>query len=509
VPPVRPVTGDRRGPDRTWLLTMAAALVGALVALAARSTLIDDAYITLDYARNLAFHLHWGLTPTTTANTATSPLNVLALGLMTAVTRRPVVALGIVHVLATVALEYGLRRTARALGLPVWLGLLAVVLLAVNPLLASSVGMEIALGAGLTALLLAASVARRPWLFGVLAGLLVLTRPDLAIVVLVVFLWRRDRFAGWWRSLLGALAVVLPWLVFSWIALGSALPDTLIIKSAEHAWGTETFGNGPQLYLDHYGVDGVLSFLPAALGIAAALVWAGRRLARPTERLRRLDRFFALPLAGGLHYLAYTVLGVPPFHWYYGPALTCLLAWLAAATAALWPATGAAVPARLPGYAALGAVVALLAVSVGTYTTGGVPRQSAQIMTNWATPKQYALVGTQLRNLVGNVSVESAGEIGAVAYFCDCDVTDIFADPGAVDAVVNDSIRRHPGLKRTLLEWNFHFRNRNVPPVVPDLLLEMGDSPAPGALADWPVSSPWIGPHVLSLVHNTRREVVH
>lgn len=495
-------------PDPLWPLSLVAALIGGVVVLAARTTLIDDTYITLDYARNLAFHLHWGLTTTVTANTATSPLNVLALGLVTAITRRPVVALGVVHVLATVALEYGLRRTARALGLPAWLGLLAVVVMAVNPLLMSSVGMEIALGAGLTALLLAASVYRRPLLFGILAGLLVLTRPDLAIVVLVVFVLRRDRFADWRRSLLGAVAVLLPWLVFSWVVLGSALPDTLIIKSAEHAWGPENFGNGPKLYVDHYGAAGVLAFLPAALAILAALAWLVVRVTRPTERTRRLDRLFALPVAGGLHYLAYAVLGVPPFHWYYGPALTCLIVWLAAAVASLWPPAGVRFPVRLPGYAAVVAIAALLVVSVGDYTTGGVPRPAAQIMTNWATPQQYALVGTELRGLVGNRSVESPGEVGAIAYFCDCDVVDIFSDPGAVDTMVNYSIRSHPGLERTLLEWNFHFRDRAITPVVPDLLLVMGDGPAKGALASWPVSSPWIGAHVISLVRNTTRAAV-
>ncbi|MBV9922218.1 MAG: hypothetical protein JOY78_15385, partial [Pseudonocardia sp.] len=34
--------------------------------------LIDDAYITMAYAQNLAFHLHWGLIADETANTATS-----------------------------------------------------------------------------------------------------------------------------------------------------------------------------------------------------------------------------------------------------------------------------------------------------------------------------------------------------------------------------------------------------------------------------------------------------
>ncbi|HEX9338241.1 MAG TPA: hypothetical protein VF892_20250, partial [Pseudonocardiaceae bacterium] len=162
--PTGPVPGRWWSPDRSWLPSLAAALIAGVVFLAARTTLIDDAYITLDYARNIAFHLHWGLTPHATANTATSPLNVLVLGLVTAITRRPVLALGVVYVLSTVALEFGLRRTARAVGLPGWVGLLTVLLLAVNPVLLSSIGMEIALGGALTALLLLAAVTGRVWL---------------------------------------------------------------------------------------------------------------------------------------------------------------------------------------------------------------------------------------------------------------------------------------------------------------------------------------------------------
>src|ERR1700743_2156347 len=115
---MRTVTADRIEPASTAtdgppasrpvrLLPVLAGLVALVVFWFARRTLIDDAYITLDYARNLAFHLHWGLIGGETANTATSPLNVLVLGVATAITRQAVVALGVVYVLSTVAVEWG------------------------------------------------------------------------------------------------------------------------------------------------------------------------------------------------------------------------------------------------------------------------------------------------------------------------------------------------------------------------------------------------------------------
>src|SRR5207244_3064581 len=61
-----------------------------------------------------------------------------------------------------------------------WAAVAGVVLVAVNPLLVSVIGMETHLAIALVAVLAAAVVARRPYLAGVVCGLLLLTRADLA-----------------------------------------------------------------------------------------------------------------------------------------------------------------------------------------------------------------------------------------------------------------------------------------------------------------------------------------
>src|SRR5881398_3455090 len=91
-----------------WL-PLVAALLGVAAFLLVRSSLTDDAYITLSYAKNLAVHGEWGMIPGQPANSATSPLNVLLLGALTLVTRiagapHPVVALGVLTVAASAAL---------------------------------------------------------------------------------------------------------------------------------------------------------------------------------------------------------------------------------------------------------------------------------------------------------------------------------------------------------------------------------------------------------------------
>lgn len=490
-------------PGRSWVPAAAAALIAGVVFAFARDTLIDDAYITLDYARSLAFHLQWGLIPAATSNTATSALNVLVLALFTVVTHNAVVALGIVLVLSTVALEVGLRVAARAYGLPGWLGLLSVALVSVNPLLISSIGLEVALGAGLGGLLVAAAATHRPVWFGVLAGLLLLTRPDLLIVVLVVFFGQRRWYRGWWRPLAAAVVVTAPWYVWSWLALGSAVPATLVIKTAEKSWGSYQFSNGPLLYDAAYPVPTVLSFLPMALGLLTALLWLALRVTRPSDRLRRLDRLAALPLAGALYYLAYTALGVPPYHWYYGPSIVWTTVFLAAAVAAPWTptATTSVVSVVSRGFGAV-LVAALLVASVWDYGSGGLPRTQAQITTNWATPGDYATMGAAVGRLAGNRTVASFGEIGAMAYFCDCSMIDEFSDPGAVAGLVNQRIAATHGLRRKLIGWNFHFLDHTRRPVVAQLALVYTGKPVPGALGSWPVTSAWQGPHYVSLVRN-------
>src|SRR2546423_14613367 len=64
---------------REVALVAGAGLATAALFLLVRDSLVDDAYITLSYAKNLAQHLHWGLIPHEVATSATSPLNVVLL----------------------------------------------------------------------------------------------------------------------------------------------------------------------------------------------------------------------------------------------------------------------------------------------------------------------------------------------------------------------------------------------------------------------------------------------
>jgi hypothetical protein len=472
-------------------------LAAAAVFAAARSSLVDDSYITLSYARNLARDLHWGLIADQTSNTATSPLNVIVLAGFVAVLRDAILALGVVFVLCTVVTAVALRMSFRAGGLPAWLAPLTTGLLLVNPLLLASIGLEVTLGAAGIAVLLACARPARPVAFGVVTGLLALVRLDLVLMAMVLLVARPRWWVGWWRGVLVAVLVALPWFAWSWAGLGSAVPDTLIIKMAQHSWGQWGFANGPLLYAQPFPTATLLSFAPAVLGVVAAVVWAVLRVVRPSAGVRRLDPFVPLAVAGVVHYVAYARLGVPPYHWYYGPSIVTLTMFLASVIGAIWVASTAT---WVRGVAAVLPAVLLLA-SAGFYGSDGIPRRYAPITTNHASSAEYARIGADLARLAGDRTVRSAGEIGALAYYCECDVVDAFSDRGEAASMIMARGRASGPIGRRLLDLNFFFLERGMSPRRVDLVLIRTAGAAPAeAIGSWRVDSPWAGGGTLYVI---------
>lgn len=406
--------------------------------------MVDDAYITLTYARSLAFHGDWAMIPGMPANSATSPLNVLVLAAGTLVLGSPVRAAGAVFVVSMVVLALALRRAATDTGIPPWAGVAGAGLVGFSPLLLSTVGLEMPLAAALLGALLVAVTGRRAWLFGVVSGLLVLTRVDLAVFPLVALLGCPALWRGWWRWLTGAIAVAAPWYAFSWLHFGSLIPDTLLIKTWRADWGGYYVATGFELLYQVAPVQVGLAAVPAVAGVLCVI---GLILARQLGWGRRAWPWVLLGLGGIAHYVAYSLLKVPPYHWYYAP--------LVIATTMTLTAAGGLVASRvrvLP--VAAGAV--LLAAQVVFALGWGLPWQAAPIMTNWGTTADYARIGGAVKQVVGDRAVASPGEIGVLAYFCDCAIVDQFSDRGHVARSLADRLEQAGPLSRTLFELNYH-----------------------------------------------------
>ncbi|TWH74189.1 hypothetical protein JD78_02724 [Modestobacter roseus] len=476
-----------------------------MVFLLVRGSLIDDAYITLSYARNLAEHLHWGLTEGRTANSATSPLNVLVLGAGAFVVRDPIWGLGLVFVLLTAAQGWGMSRLAEAARLGTVTVVLGVGMVLLSPLMLSVVGMEMALAAALLVWLTVAALDDRPALFGVLTALLVLTRLDLGVFPLVMLIAIGTMRRRAVRIVLVAAATAAPWFVFSWVALGALVPDTLVIKTVASAgWGPWEFGNGPRLYLDAYPTATRVTTLPVLLGLVALLAWPITRAWR-RPRWTGLAPVAALGLGGVLHYAAYSLLAPPPYHWYYAPsviALTVVAAVAAGTARRAGPRPGsspesahrATVPAKV--WALAGALV--LVLDVGYAAQRPVPWTQVPIMTNWATAEQYQEVGEALADRIGDEVVSSPGEIGTLAYYCRCDIVDLFSDRGTLQPFIDQREREAGPVMRRLLQLNFANLERQPAAEPTQAVVWVGGPDAEAA--PWPVESNWRGPGAFDLV---------
>ncbi|HEX5813097.1 MAG TPA: hypothetical protein VFY38_13390, partial [Pseudonocardia sp.] len=333
--------------------------------------------------------------------------------------------------------------------------------------------------AALFAGLLRYGVARRPAAFGAVAGLTVLARPDVVVVVVVVFLVLRP---GWARAIGAALAVMLPWYVFSWLVLGSALPDTLVMKIGD-AWSSYGFWNGPLLYLAVYPAATVLAFVPVVVGVP---VLAGLLVVRLRGRWVAWQRAAAAAgLAAVAHYGAYCLLHTAPYHWYYAPLVVGMTLCASIVVARLRPVV--AVPA------------ALACASLAFDLAQGIPWDRAPISTNWATAAQYQRMGEDLHRVVGAGAVESPGEIGTLAYYCDCAIVDAFSDRGRVIGAI-EARERAGGLGAALLRLNYAHLDRAQQPLPVDFRLRYEARTPPAGPDQWPVDH-WVdGPGRIVLV---------
>jgi len=437
---------DREEPTDASRTRSAAGPTAALVGLTAigatllfwlaHRSLIDDAYITLAYARTLADHGDWGMLPGHEANSATSPLNVLLLGGLTAIVGDPVAALGVLYVLTCVALAVGLRGLGQTLGLGYRVAVLGTPLLVASPLLGSSIGLETMLVVAAMTYLASAGARGDATTAGLVVGVLLWLRLDTVVVAVVIVLVMPQLRRRLIRIAALATAVIVPWLLFSWVALDSAIPDTLVIKQGE-PWGDFATGLSDRYYEPYPSVvTGLL-----VVGIAGALAaltwpWWGRYDRTATSVVP------ALAVAGAAYFGLMWRLEVPPFFWYYAPTLAALTL---TATIGLATLTTIRFGPEVRAAAATvgGALLVLTLVPWWNGATSHAPLREMPIHGNWAHPSEYAEIGRELHAIVGNAPVHSPGEVGALAYFCECTIVDRFSDraklTGAIDEARDDS----------------------------------------------------------------------
>ncbi|GAA3563190.1 hypothetical protein GCM10022222_53680 [Amycolatopsis ultiminotia] len=480
---------------RAGWLPWAAALLGLLSFLLVRGSLTDDGYITLAYAKNLALHGEWALAPGNIANSATSPLDVLLLGLLTFVTRisgaaHPVLALGALTVLSSGALGWAWLRLTRRFRLAPWAALLGVLLVVANPFLLSATGLEVLLVPAILLWLVVFAVEGRPVWFGVAAALTVLTRLDLIVFVLVITFATAAIRRHFWRAFGTAVAVAAPWFLVSWFALGSFIPDTLVIKqNQEGLFGTWGYFTGPMMYFMFQPVTVIVTFVSALVGVVFLVAWLGVRFARRWEGFPPLAPVVGLGAGGVLYYVVYSTLGVGPYHWYYVTPVVST-AMFAVLMAAVWLAESGQRPVlrRRAPLVALGLATVVAAGNVAVDVAQGVPWPSPVVFGNWASSTDYARVGRELGARLQGKSVAGPGEIGTLAYYCDCQILDVFSDRSQVAPIVQRRIAGASAAEALALRVNYQWFDRTQPKRRVDYRLLYGKGPASGP-DSWTVTS--------------------
>lgn len=471
-----------------WLLL---AIILYLYLMLFRDALIDDTFITLNYVKTLTTSGTWGFYPVQTTNSATSPLNILLLSLTTLITHSPFESVFWLTLLEWIALAWFLRGVGRILTLR-WFAVIAFPAVVLNPLLVSTLGLESILFTTLLVAALYFFLAKRFDAFALTAALLTLARPDgfLFLAITLVFMpnWRaRVRVISFY--LLG----LAPWYLFSWTVLGSFLPDTFWIK-VRQSWGNISFSDGLALYARRYPPEVGLSFLFLPLAPLAFL--------KPVRQVGSIG--WILFLYGIAHFMAYALLHVPPYHWYYVSEIVCLvllgalaLSRLLTVTRPKWQCTGLF---AVTGLALAVPVFGMLALIM----RNGIPLRESLIHTNWATHEQYRTVGLALKEHYAGKTIPTNGELGTIAYYCDCYIIDYLFT--ARDWLVKDVERYRTGSTPTdlLLRFNYLFFKKPAPyPVsVASLkVLTRGATPADPNQLHWFTSTRWVKAALITLEH--------
>ena len=299
----------------------------------------DDPFITYRYARSLAQGDGFVYNPGERIQSTTTPLLALLLaGLYPLWNDLPHLAslIGFFSLALGAVFLWDLARTWKT-PLAGWAGL---ILYPTFPLLLSTIGSETPLYLALCMGAFAAYARQRYNLTAVCAALATLARPDgilvpgiLGLHYLFLLLQNlRSHERGplrqaqpgqaqskpWqslpWQGILIFIAISLPWFIFAWYYFGAPLPVTLAAKQQQGAMSiSQRFAAGfislagAYAQLWQYKLAAIL----AALG-SIFMLWRSARSAHA----RRWLLFLSWT---ALYFLAYSLLGVSRYFWYYAP----------------------------------------------------------------------------------------------------------------------------------------------------------------------------------------------
>jgi hypothetical protein len=291
-------------------------LVTGVIYFSLSNRFYDDPFITYRYAHNLAQGAGFVYNPAQHILSTTSPLHVILLaGLSFLWSDLPRLA----NLLGALSLACGgllLWDLAQTWGTPSS-GWASLALYPTFPLLVSTLGSETPLYLAFCLASFAGYARQRYSLAALFVALAALTRPDgLVVFFLLAFHYLiRVRKPVPWQALAIFFAPILAWTFFSQSYFGSPLPVTLLAKQYQ---GTmlisQRFAAGFLSLLDTYTRRPYfwLEVIFAAAGIYLSMT-----------RRRSWLLIWAWMV---LHFIAYSLLGVSRYFWYYAPLVPGFIA---------------------------------------------------------------------------------------------------------------------------------------------------------------------------------------
>ncbi|XDD42713.1 hypothetical protein AB3N58_15725 [Leptospira sp. WS60.C2] len=355
--------------------------------------------------KNFTENLKWGMYPEIKANSATSPANVLFLSILTFLTKNPEISILLQNFLLLFTLFIALNQISEILKINNILIYLLIPLIILNPFLFSSLGLESFSVITVFILFFISIMKIRLVLAGILLGILFILRPD-SILLGIPFIFLLKSKKQYFLLSFSALISTIPWLLYSYINMGSLLPDTLIIKRTQSSWDGYNFFNGFTLYWINYKFETFLAIFP--IFSALVLIFKNRKnIAK--EDIRINNPILLLSFAGVLHFVIFGSLHVPPYHWYYVFSLvlitiSCTLFYL---------------KIRLDGEKILPIIlISIWLISILFSFSYAYKSKEMPIHTNWINKDEYKKISEELDLFIKERQfVKMNYEIGTLAYY--------------------------------------------------------------------------------------------
>ena len=395
-------------PTTQSLAAIAIILIILSVLIISDGKYIDDAYITLSYASTLAESGTWGMASHWTSNAATSPLNVIIEALIIHLGANGDDSIFILNIFSFILSYYGLSYfSIKKFGSNLF-SIVVSSMVFINPLLFSTLGLESVLFISLSILFTRFLAEQRIVMFSLTATLLVLCRPDgLIFFIIGLSFLSRINVKHLLRYILIFGLTLAPWYIYSWIELGSFIPDTFFIKKRQSDWGGSSYFSGLFMYLEKFPLEFTLSFF-----LACYAPFISRKSISGLDLLIKIPAIYTLA-----HFISYSLIGVPPYHWYYSYEVFFITL---IGTIALFSLNHKQTSITILTFFFAGST----AINLYAIKEKDVP----PISTNWGSVQQYKEIAEWINHHTDESNIQIQGELGVIQYYTNANMVDEFSD---------------------------------------------------------------------------------